>query len=50
MIESITNTCLKFAYEYGPWVAVGILGFIGLGVVLKVLAGILPRGNPEQGK
>jgi hypothetical protein len=50
IVESVTNTAMKFAHDYGMWVAVGVLAVVGAGIALRVIGGILPRGRAEQGK
>ena len=49
IIDSVTNTCVKFADEYGTWVAVGVLGFVAVGIALRVFTRILGSGGPKQG-
>jgi hypothetical protein len=41
---------MKFGHDYGPWVAGGILIFVVVSLALRILAIILPRGGPKQGK
>ncbi len=49
IVDSVTNTCMKFANEYGTWVAAGVVGFVVIAVALPVLARILRRGGPNHG-
>jgi hypothetical protein len=50
IVESITNTCMQLCKDYGPWIAGSILVFVVVSLALRILAIILPRGGPKQGK
>ncbi len=49
IIDSVTTTCMKFANDYGTWVAGAVLGFVAVGIALKVFVRIFRRGGPNQG-
>jgi hypothetical protein len=44
IVEAVTNTSMKLAHDYGPWVACAVLLVVAGGVGLRVLAGLLRRG------
>jgi hypothetical protein len=50
IVDSIVKTCLQFGHDYGPWVAGSILVFVVGSLALRILAIVLPRGGPKQGK
>jgi hypothetical protein len=42
-VEAVTNTCMKLAHDYGPWVAAAVLLMVAVGVGLRLIARLLRR-------
>jgi hypothetical protein len=42
-VEAVTNTCLKMAHDYGPWIAGAVLLIVGAGISLRIIARLLGR-------
>jgi hypothetical protein len=47
IVEAVTNTCMKLAHDYGPWVAGAVLLTVAAGVGLRVVARLM-RSRPSH--
>jgi len=50
LVESIVNTSLKLCQDNLPWIGGAIVLFVIVSLALRILAIVLPRGGPKQGK
>ncbi len=45
IVEAVTNTSLKLAHDYGPWVAGAVLLLAAGGIGLRIVARLLRQGS-----
>jgi hypothetical protein len=48
IFDAVTQTVVPFAEKYGGKVAVGVLAFVGCGIVLRLLARVFTTGRSNE--